>query len=64
MGKLWKTAKWLLGTSAMFGAFVFAEWLRDSRVSPREYLNAAMTTVFFRNQRPAAQMVATATFCL
>lgn len=47
MGKLWKTAKWLLGTSAMFGAFVFAEWLRDSRVSPREYLNAAMTTVFF-----------------
>ena len=47
MGKLWKTAKWLLGASAMFGAFVLAEWLRDGQVSPREYLTAAIMTVFF-----------------
>ena len=54
MGKLWKTAKWLLGASAMFGAFVLAELLRDGQVSPREYLSAAMMAGFF----------GTATFCL
>ena len=47
MGKLWKTAKWLLGASAMFGAFVLAELLRDGQVSPREYLSAAMMAGFF-----------------
>ena len=41
MSKLLKTVRWLLAALTLFGAFVVAAFLRDSEVSPRDYVAAA-----------------------
>ena len=47
MDKLRKTAKWLAATLALFGAFVFSQWLGSWQVGSRGYAFAAVMTGFF-----------------